>query len=300
MRKPIFTGAGVAMITPMHSDGSINFDVMEQIIEYQIENGTDAIIACGTTGEAATLSEDEHCQVLSFVSEKVNGRIPVIAGTGSNDTSTAVSLSKKAKQYGADALLCVTPYYNKTSQAGLVKHFNTIADSVDLPMIVYNVPSRTGCNIQPTTYAELCKHPNIVATKEANGDISSVSKTRSLCGDNLYIYSGNDDQTVPFMSLGALGVISVFSNFCPKEMHDICQLCLDDKFKEASKLNFHYVELMNVMFSDVNPIPVKTAMNLLGFDAGECRLPLVPMSEQGYHNLKDIFAKYNLIGKIKK
>lgn len=300
MRKPIFTGAGVAMITPMHSDGSINFDVMEQIIEYQIENGTDAIIACGTTGEAATLSEDEHCQVLSFVSEKVNGRIPVIAGTGSNDTSTAVSLSKKAQQYGADALLCVTPYYNKTSQAGLVKHFNTIADSVDLPMIVYNVPSRTGCNIQPTTYAELCKHPNIVATKEANGDISSVSKTRSLCGDNLHIYSGNDDQTVPFMSLGALGVISVFSNFCPKEMHDICQLCLDDKFKEASKLNFHYVELMNVMFSDVNPIPVKTAMNLLGFDAGECRLPLVPMSEQGYHNLKDIFAKYNLIGKIKK
>ena len=300
MRKPIFTGAGVAMITPMHSDGSINFDVMEQIIEYQIENGTDAIIACGTTGEAATLSEDEHCQVLSFVSEKVNGRIPVIAGTGSNDTSTAVSLSKKAQQYGADALLCVTPYYNKTSQAGLIKHFNTIADSVDLPMIVYNVPSRTGCNIQPTTYAELCKHPNIVATKEANGDISSVSKTRSLCGDNLHIYSGNDDQTVPFMSLGALGVISVFSNFCPKEMHDICQLCLDDKFKEASKLNFHYVELMNVMFSDVNPIPVKTAMNLLGFDAGECRLPLVPMSEQGYHNLKDIFAKYNLIGKIKK
>lgn len=300
MRKPIFTGAGVAMITPMHSDGSINFDVMEQIIEYQIENGTDAIIACGTTGEAATLSEDEHCQVLSFVSEKVNGRIPVIAGTGSNDTSTAVSLSKKAQQYGADALLCVTPYYNKTSQAGLVKHFNTIADSVDLPMIVYNVPSRTGCNIQPTTYAELCKHPNIVATKEANGDISSVSKTRSLCGDNLHIYSGNDDQTIPFMSLGALGVISVFSNFCPKEMHDICQLCLDDKFKEASKLNFHYVELMNVMFSDVNPIPVKTAMNLLGFDAGECRLPLVPMSEQGYHNLKDIFAKYNLIGKIKK
>lgn len=300
MRKPIFTGAGVAMITPMHSDGSINFDVMEQIIEYQIENGTDAIIACGTTGEAATLSEDEHCQVLSFVSEKVNGRIPVIAGTGSNDTSTAVSLSKKAQQYGADALLCVTPYYNKTSQAGLVKHFNTIADSVDLPMILYNVPSRTGCNIQPTTYAELCKHPNIVATKEANGDISSVSKTRSLCGDNLHIYSGNDDQTVPFMSLGGLGVISVFSNFCPKEMHDICQLCLDDKFKEASKLNFHYVELMNVMFSDVNPIPVKTAMNLLGFDAGECRLPLVPMSEQGYHNLKDIFAKYNLIGKIKK
>lgn len=297
MNKHIFTGAGVALITPMHSDGSVNFEELARLLEFQVENGTDAIIACGTTGEAATLTVKEHCEVLSFVCERINGRIPVIAGTGSNDTSTAIELSKSAEASGADALLSVTPYYNKTSQNGLIRHFTTIADNIDLPMILYNVPSRTGCNIKPKTYAELCKHENIVATKEANGDISSVSQTRSLCGDKLDIYSGNDDQTVPFMSLGALGVISVFSNFCPKEMHEICELCLNNNFVEASKLNFHYVELMDIMFSDVNPIPVKTAMNLIGFNAGECRLPLVPMSYSGYHDLKDCLAKYNLIGK---
>lgn len=198
---------------------------------------------------------------------------------------------------GADALLCVTPYYNKTSQAGLVKHFNVIADAVDLPIILYNVPSRTGCNIQPKTYEELCKHPNIVAAKEASGNISQVALIRSLCGDNLDIYSGNDDQTVPFMSLGALGVISVFANICPAEMHKICQLCLENDFAEAQKLHFHYLELMNIMFNDVNPIPIKTAMNLFGFDCGECRLPLVPMSAAGYHDLKDCLAKYDLLGK---
>ncbi len=297
MNKPIFKGAGVALITPMHSDGSVNYDELARLLEFQVENGTDAIIACGTTGEAATLTVKEHCEVLSFVCERINGRIPVIAGTGSNDTNTAIELSKSAESSGADALLSVTPYYNKTSQTGLVRHFTTIADNIDLPMILYNVPSRTGCNIKPKTYAELCKHENIVATKEANGDISSVSQTRSLCGDKLDIYSGNDDQTVPFMSLGALGVISVFSNFCPKEMHEICELCLNNNFVEAAKLNFHYVELMDIMFSDVNPIPVKTAMNLIGFNAGECRLPLVPMSYSGYHDLKDCLAKYNLIGK---
>lgn len=297
MSKHIFTGAGVALITPMHSDGSVNYEELARLLEFQVENGTDAIIACGTTGEAATLTVKEHCEVLSFVCERINGRIPVIAGTGSNDTSTAIELSKSAEASGADALLSVTPYYNKTSQTGLIRHFTTIADNIDLPLILYNVPSRTGCNIKPKTYAELCKHENIVATKEANGDISSVSQTRSLCGDRLDIYSGNDDQTVPFMSLGALGVISVFSNFCPKEMHEICELCLNNNFVEASKMNFHYVELMDIMFSDVNPIPVKTAMNLIGFNAGECRLPLVPMSYSGYHDLKDCLAKYNLIGK---
>ncbi|MBQ1475392.1 MAG: 4-hydroxy-tetrahydrodipicolinate synthase [Ruminococcus sp.] len=297
MSKHIFTGAGVALITPMHSDGSVNYEELARLLEFQVENGTDAIIACGTTGEAATLTVKEHCEVLSFVCERINGRIPVIAGTGSNDTSTAIELSKSAEASGADALLSVTPYYNKTSQTGLIRHFTTIADNIDLPLILYNVPSRTGCNIKPKTYAELCKHENIVATKEANGDISSVSQTRSLCGDKLDIYSGNDDQTVPFMSLGALGVISVFSNFCPKEMHEICELCLNNNFVEAAKLNFHYVELMDIMFSDVNPIPVKTAMNLIGFNAGECRLPLVPMSYSGYHDLKDCLAKYNLIGK---
>ncbi len=300
MGNPIFKGSAVALITPMNSDGSVNYKSLGELIEFQIANGTDALVACGTTGEAATLSEKEHCEVLSFVAEKTNGRVPVIAGTGSNDTSTALHLSKSAKQFGADALLCVTPYYNKTSQAGLVKHFTTIADGVDLPMILYNVPSRTGCNIKPETYAELCKHPNIVATKEANGDISSVSQTRSLCGDNLDIYSGNDDQTVPFMSLGGLGVISVFANFCPQEMHQICKLCLDNNFVEAAKLNFHYVELMDIMFSDVNPIPVKAAMNLIGFDAGECRLPLVNMSDAGFAKLKACLEKYNLIDKYKK
>lgn len=299
MRTPIFKGSGVAIVTPMNSDGSVNYDSFGKIIEYQIAGGTDAIIACGTTGEAATLSEKEHCAVLEFVSRKVDGRVPVIAGAGSNDTATAIAISKAAKSYGADAILSVTPYYNKTSQNGLIRHFMTIADNVDLPIILYNVPSRTGCNIMPATYAELCKHDNIVATKEANGDISSVSQTRSLCGDRLDIYSGNDDQTVPFMSLGALGVISVFANLCPSEMHEITKLCLDDNFKEAAKLNFYYVELMNMLFSDVNPIPAKTAMNLLGFDCGECRLPLVPMSYHGYHDLKDCMNKYGLIGKIK-
>ncbi len=297
MSDPIFTGSGVALITPMKADGSVNYDVLSQLIEFHIDNNTDAIIACGTTGEAATLSEEEHCKVLSFVAEKVNGRIPVIAGTGSNDTSTAVALSQSACKSGADALLVVTPYYNKTSQAGLVKHFNVIADSVDIPIILYNVPSRTGCNIQPKTYEELCKHPNIAAAKEASGNISAIATIRSLCGDDLDIYSGNDDQTVPFMSLGALGVISVFANVCPSEMHKICSLCLENDFKEASRLHFKYLELMNELFSDVNPIPVKTAMNLLGFDAGECRLPLVPMSVSGYHDLKDCLEKYDLVGK---
>lgn len=297
MSNHIFTGSGVAIVTPMKSDGSVNYDVLEQLLEFHVQNGTDAIIACGTTGESATLSEEEHCKVLSFVSEKINGRIPVIAGTGSNDTSTAVMLSKSAEKTGADALLCVTPYYNKTSQAGLIKHFNTIADAVNLPIILYNVPSRTGCNIKPKTYLELCKHPNIKATKEASGNISQVALIRSLCGDNLDIYSGNDDQTVPFMSLGALGVISVFANICPAEMHKITQLCLENDFVAAQKLHFHYLELMNIMFSDVNPIPIKTAMNLYGFDAGECRMPLVPMSASGYHDLKDCLAKFDLLDK---
>lgn len=300
MADHIFTGSGVALITPMNSDGSVNYAALADLLEFHVANKTDAIIACGTTGEAATLSEKEHCEVLAFTTEKINGRIPVIAGTGSNDTAFAVMLSKTAQQYGADALLTVTPYYNKTSQAGLVKHFNVIADAVDIPIILYNVPSRTGCNINPKTYEELCKHPNIVAAKEASGDISQVAMIRSLCGDKLDIYSGNDDQTVPFMSLGALGVISVFANICPEEMHNICQLCLDNDFAEAQKLHFHYIELMNIMFSDVNPIPVKTAMNLFGFDAGECRLPLVPMNAAAYHNLKDCLAKYDLLDKYTK
>ena len=293
----IFTGSGVALVTPFHEDESINYDKLDEMLDYHCTHGTDSIIICGTTGESSTLTHEEHDACIKFAVEHTAGRVPVIAGTGSNDTSTAVMLSKSAASTGVDALLCVTPYYNKTSQQGLVRHFNVVADSVDIPIILYNVPSRTGCNIKPKTYQELCKHPNIVAAKEASGDISQVALIRSLCGDNLDIYSGNDDQTVPFMSLGALGVISVFANICPKEMHDICQLCLDNDFAEAQKLNFHYLELMHILFSDVNPIPVKTAMNLFGYEAGECRLPLVPMSVQGYHDLKDCMEKYDLLSK---
>ena len=293
----IFTGAGVALVTPMNQDGSVNYDKLKEVIEQQIAGHTDAIIICGTTGEASTLTVEEHIECIRYCCEVVNKRIPVVAGTGSNCTRTAVDLSKKAEAAGADGLLLVTPYYNKCTQNGLKAHFKAVAESVNIPIILYNVPSRTGCNIKPKTYQELCKHPNIVAAKEASGDISQVALIRSLCGDNLDIYSGNDDQTVPFMSLGALGVISVFANICPKEMHDICQLCLDNDFAEAQKLNFHYLELMHILFSDVNPIPVKTAMNLFGYEAGECRLPLVPMSVQGYHDLKDCMEKYDLLSK---
>ena len=293
----IFTGAGVALVTPMNQDGSVNYDKLKEVIEQQIAGHTDAIIICGTTGEASTLTVEEHIECIRYCCEVVNKRIPVVAGTGSNCTRTAVDLSKKAEAAGADGLLLVTPYYNKCTQNGLKAHFKAVAESVNIPIILYNVPSRTGCNIKPKTYQELCKHPNIVAAKEASGDISQVALIRSLCGDNLDIYSGNDDQTVPFMSLGALGVISVFANICPKEMHDICHLCLDNDFAEAQKLNFHYLELMHILFSDVNPIPVKTAMNLFGYEAGECRLPLVPMSVQGYHDLKDCMEKYDLLSK---
>ena len=296
----LFTGAGVAIVTPMNADGSVNYEKLAEILEFQIANETDAIIICGTTGESATLSEEEHSEVIRFCIKTVNHRIPVIAGTGSNCTETAVKLSKEAEEAGADGLLVVTPYYNKATQSGLIAHFTKVAGSVKIPIILYNVPSRTGCNMQPKTYAELEKHQNIVGVKEANGDISSVSLTRSLCSDDFAIYSGNDDQTVPFMSLGGKGVISVFSNFCPKEMHEICQACLDNDFQRAAEMNFHFVELMDIMFSDVNPIPVKTAMNLIGFNAGECRLPLVPMSYSGYHDLKDCLAKYNLLDKYKK
>ena len=296
LKKILFKGVGTAIATPF-TDNGINFEEFGKLLEFQIEKGVNAIIVCGTTGESATMSLDEKKELLNFTVGKVQRRVPIIAGTGSNCTSSVIELSQYAESIGIDGLLIVTPYYNKTSQQGLVRHFNVVADSVDIPIILYNVPSRTGCNIKPKTYQELCKHPNIVAAKEASGDISQVALIRSLCGDNLDIYSGNDDQTVPFMSLGALGVISVFANICPKEMHDICQLCLDNDFAEAQKLNFHYLELMHILFSDVNPIPVKTAMNLFGYEAGECRLPLVPMSVQGYHDLKDCMEKYDLLSK---
>lgn len=295
MKKTIFQGSGVAIVTPMNSDGSINYKVFEEIIEFQISNETDSIIVCGTTGESATLNHEEHCKVIQYCVEKVNGRVPVIAGTGSNDTKYALELSLEAQKLGVDALLSVTPYYNKTSQSGLIRHYNYIADGVDLPIILYNVPSRTGCNIIPETYLELSKHPNIVGIKEANGDISSVVKTISICGDNIDIYSGNDEQAIPIMSVGGKGVISVFANICPKISHDICSKFLSGDIKESNKIQREYYELMSDLFCDVNPIPVKAAMNILGFECGECRMPLNNLNSSNFEKLKNAMRKYKLI-----
>ena len=279
MKKTVFRGAGVAIVTPMFADGSINYDRLAQLIDQQIENGTDAIVICGTTGEASTFTDDEHVDTIRFAVEKTAGRIPVVAGAGSNDTAYARWLSREAKQAGADALLHVTPYYNKTSQAGLIRHFNAIADETDLPVILYNVPSRTGVNIKPETYRELSKHPNIVATKEANGDIAALARTRSLCGDELNVYSGNDDWIVPALSLGALGVVSVLSNVLPRTTHDICELFFKGETAASAKLQIDLIGLIDALFIDVNPIPVKEALNLMGLDVGPCRLPLVELSE---------------------
>ena len=295
MKKTIFQGSGVAIVTPMNSDGSINYDVFEDIIEFQINNKTDSIIVCGTTGESATLNHEEHCSVIQYCVEKVNGRVPVIAGTGSNDTRYALELSLEAQKLGVDALLSVTPYYNKTSQSGLIKHYNYIADGVDLPIILYNVPSRTGCNIKPETYLELSKHPNIVGIKEANGDISSVVKTISLCGDSVDIYSGNDEQAVPIMSVGGKGVISVFANICPEVSHDMCDKFLSGDTKGSAKIQIEYYELVSALFCDVNPIPVKADMNILGFDCGSCRMPLDVLSSSNFEKLKNTMQKYKLI-----
>ena len=285
MKKTVFTGSAVAIITPMYPDGSVNYEELNRLVDFQIENGTDAIVACGTTGESATLGDEEHVSVIKAVVDRANGRVPVIAGAGSNDTAYAVWLSREASDLGADALLHVSPYYNKTSQTGLVRHFNAIADATDLPVILYNVPSRTGVNILPETYKELAKHPNIVATKEANGNISAVAQTAALCGEELTIYSGNDDQIVPLLALGGKGVISVLANVAPKQTHQICQLFFEGKAAESTALQLKMLPLINALFSDVNPIPVKEAMNMMGFAAGSCRLPLDSLSESNYLKL---------------
>lgn len=296
MKKTIFTGAGVAIVTPMNDDGSINFDKLGELIDFNIDNGTDAIIICGTTGESATMTDQEHIDCIRYAVEKVNKRVPVVAGTGSNHTEYAVNLSKEAEEIGADALLVVTPYYNKTSQAGLIKHFTTIAEAVELPIILYNVPSRTGVNILPETCAELSKIDNIVAIKEATGNISQVTKVAALCGDNLDIYSGNDDQIIPIMSLGGKGVISVLSNCMPAETHEICRLCLDNKFAEAREKALNLLDFSNSLFCDINPIPVKQALNNMGFEVGACRLPLVEMSDA---NKEKLLKSMKAIGLVK-
>ena len=292
MKEIVFTGAAVALVTPFNPDGSVNYDELERLIEFQIANGTDAIVTCGTTGEAATLSEEEHTKVMDFTIRKVRGRIPVIAGTGSNDTKFAVDLSLEAKALGADALLLVTPYYNKTSQRGLIESFNYIADNVKMPCIVYNVPSRTGLNILPETYREIAKNPYIVATKEANYDISALAKTMHYCGDNLTVYCGEDVQTLPIIAMGGKGVISVYSNVLPKEMHELATAALENRMADARAMTMHAVELMNALFMDVNPVPVKAALNMMGFNCGHCRLPLTDMTDAQLDALRAVLSKY--------
>lgn len=295
MKNTIFTGAAIAIITPMNADGSINYDVLGSMIDYQIENGTDAIVICGTTGEASTMTDDEHLECIRFAVERTAKRVPVIAGTGSNDTAYAVKLSKEAEAVGADALLVVTPYYNKTTQKGLIAHFTAIADAVNIPLVLYNIPGRTGMNIEIAALKELAKHKNICAVKEASGNISYAAKLIAECGDMLDVYSGNDDMIVPLMSLGAKGVISVLSHVIPKETHMMTRFCLDNNFSEATKLQIKYLDLINNLFIEVNPIPVKEAVNLMGVNAGSCRLPLCDMSEEHKAVLRASMEKHGLI-----
>ncbi|MGN1090718.1 MAG: 4-hydroxy-tetrahydrodipicolinate synthase [Huintestinicola sp.] len=295
MKNTIFTGAGVAIVTPMNADGSVNYAVLGELIEMQIAGGTDAIIICGTTGESSTLTDDEHKECIRYTIEKVNKRVPVIAGTGSNDTAYAIELSKDAEKMGADGLLLVTPYYNKTSQRGLIAHYTAIADAVNIPIILYNVPSRTGVNITIDTYKALAEHRNIVAAKEASGNISAIAKLIAECGDKLDVYSGNDDQIIPIMALGGKGVISVLSNVMPKETHEIAQLCLDNNCAEAAKLAARYLNIANSLFVDVNPIPVKEALNMMGINAGPCRLPLYEMEESKKQVLRAALTEAGLV-----
>ena len=295
MKNPIFTGAAVAIITPMHEDGTVNYEEFARFVDWQIENSTDAIVICGTTGESSTLDVDEHMAAIKWCIEYVNGRIPVIAGTGSNSTASAIEMSVEACEYGADALLLVTPYYNKTSQAGLIAHYTAIHDATDKPIILYNVPSRTGLNIKPETALELSKLPRINGIKEASGDLDQIAKVKELCGDELNIWSGNDDQIVDILDRGGLGVISVLSNVCPQETHDIVAKYLYGD-KEASKaLMDKYMKLAKTLFCDVNPIPVKEAVNLMGYKAGHCRMPLVDLSDENKKLMKETLEEYGLI-----
>lgn len=295
-KELLFTGAGTALVTPFTSCGEICWEELERLVEFQIENGIDAIIACGTTGEAATMSAEEHLQTIDFIVKKVKGRVPVIAGTGSNDTKFSVELSLEAKKLGADGLLLVTPYYNKTSQKGLIESFRFIADSVKMPCVLYNVPSRTGCNILPGTYKELADNPYIVAVKEANGDTASVARTLALCGDKLAVYSGEDNQTLPIMALGGKGVISVFSNALPQQMHDLTAAMLSGDLDEARRLNVEYLDLMDGFFMDVNPIPIKEALFRMGkISSNYCRMPLTTMPEDKVAKMESLLKKHKMI-----
>ena len=295
MKNPVFTGAGVAIITPMYEDGSINFDELGRIIEDQIAHHTDAIVICGTTGECSTMTDEEQLAAIKYTVDVVNHRVPVIAGAGSNDTDHGCALAAKSAECGADALLMVTPYYNKTTQAGLVAHFTAMAEAGGIPVIVYNVPSRTGLNIAPETALELSKHPLINGIKEASGNISQVAKIAQLCGDELNIYSGNDDQVVPLLALGGKGVISVLSNVAPQYTHDICAKWFAGETAESLSMQLKAVPLIKALFADVNPIPVKWAMNRLGWNAGDCRLPLVAPSAAVQAQLETAMQEFGLL-----
>ena len=295
MRSPVFTGSCPALATPFDQNGNINFDAFGRLIDAQIAAGVDAVCVCGTTGESATMSIREHIAAVEFCVKRVDHRVKVIAGAGSNDTSAAVYLSQHAQDSGADALLHVTPYYNKASQTGLIKHYEYIADRVDLPIILYNVPGRTGVSFTAETYQVLAQNPKINGVKEASGNFSLLAHTRYLCPDDFYIWSGNDDQVVPMMSLGAKGVISVVSNIAPEVMVKMSHLCLEGNFQEASKLQIQYMDLIDALFCEVNPIPVKTAMNLMGMEAGPLRLPLCEMSEKNLATLRASMERMGLL-----
>lgn len=291
----IFVGSGVAIITPFNQDGTVNYDSFEKMIDFQIENGTDALIVCGTTGEASTLSDDEQIETIRFAVEKTKKRVPVIAGAGSNDTEHGVELSKRAEKAGADALLIVTPYYNKTSPKGLKVYFERMAGSVDIPVVMYSIKGRTGINIPPKTVYELSKIENIVAVKEASGDISQVAEIAALCGDRIDIYSGNDDQILPVLSLGGKGVISVLANVAPKDTHDMVMKFLQGDVEGAKKLQLGALNLIQNLFSEVNPIPVKAALNMMGKNVGLYREPLVEMEQANYEKLEKAMKDYGLI-----
>lgn len=297
MKKTIFTGVGTAIATPMNADGSINYEEFGRMLDFQVSGGADAVVVCGTTGEASTMPDEEHLECIGYAVKRIAGKIPVIAGTGSNDTAHAISLSKRAEKLGADGLLQVTPYYNKTSQRGLVKHFTAIADSVNIPIVLYNVPSRTGVNISIDAYKELAKHPNIVATKEASGNFTLAAEIAAYT--DLDLYSGNDDQVIPMLSLGGKGVISVTSNLMPKEKHDEVALYLSGKQSEALEIQRRILAFEKALFMDVNPIPVKEALNIMGFKAGECRLPLASMTAEQVEKLRAVMQPLGLVGAVK-
>ena len=292
---PIFKGIATALITPMHEDGSVDYEAFGKLIDWQIECGIDALVIAGTTGEGSTLSHDEHCEVLRFAYERIAGRVPAVAGTGSNDTAYGIELSQYACDIGYDALLVVTPYYNKATPKGLVKSFLATAEATTKPIILYNVPSRTGVNIPLSVYKELAKHERIVATKEASGNLSAIAELRAECGDSLAVYSGNDDQIVPILSLGGIGVISVLSNLMPKETHDICSLWFEGKVKESAALQLRLLDLINTLFCEVNPIPAKTAMAMLGYCTDDLRLPLCEMEDANKAKLRAVLQKHGLL-----